>query len=144
MYVFEFSLQLLANVFFDFDACDYTNPITTAIQSFAFADALESILHKHLDPALDEVTIFPVSFTDNIKSAIVSAAEVKVDHVQTKVIQHLEGLSRGCNRRHLGETEVQQDGTQRMLQGGLLFNDFAGSFEVIIEGVVSSSPICII
>lgn len=144
MYVFEFSLQLLANVFFDFDACDYTNPITTAIQSFAFADALESILHKHLDPALDEVTIFPVSFTDNIKSAIVSAAEVKVDEAKAAIVGQLGMLSEGCNRRHLGETEVQQDSSQRMLQGGLLFNDFAKSIEMIIEGVVSSSPICII
>lgn len=131
---------MIATVFFDFDACDYTNLIQTSIQSFVFTDELESIVDKHLDPMLEKVAIFPVTFTDNMKSSIASVAEAKVEIVKTKIVDHLTDLSAACERRLLGNTEVQQDGSQRMLQGLLLFSDFARSIE-FLDGVVSSSHV---
>lgn len=121
---------------FDFDACDYTNLIKTSIQALTFSDELNSIVDKYLDPVLDRATIFPVEFTTNIKTVVASAAEVKVNEVKTAVITEIDALMGGCQRRRLGEIEVGQDGSQRMLQGGLTFGDLATSIEVI-DGVVS-------
>ena len=87
---------------------------------------------------LDRATILPESFTDNVKSAIVSAAEAKVNEAKTAVITRLDALFKGCERRRLGEVvEVKQDGSQRMLTGELAFSDLSQSIEVLVDGVVS-------
>ena len=124
-------------VVFDFDACEYTDLIKTSIQAFTFSDELNSILDKYLDPVLDKAMILPQSFSDNIKSVIVSAAESKVNEVKDSVNTHLGVLSGNCSRRHLGSmVEVEQDGAQRLLASGLTFADLAVSIQAI-DGVVS-------
>ena len=126
-----------ATAFFDFDACDYTGFIKNSIQAFTFTDKLNSIVETHLDPVLDEATIFPESFTNNIKSTIASTAEAKTNEAKTAVMAQLDTLYDNCKRHRLGEVaEVAQDGSQRMLGDGLKFSDLATSIQVI-DGVVS-------
>lgn len=130
-----------AAVFFDFNACDYTDSIKTSIQAFTFTDELNSIVETHLDPVLDRATIFPESFATNITAAIVSAAEAKVNEAKASVIAQLDTLFENCGRR-LGEVaEVAQDGSQRMLGDGLKFSDLATSIQEAIDGVVSSTTL---
>ena len=103
-----------------------------------FADEINSIIDTHLNPVLDRATFLPEPFTENLKSAIVSAAEAKVNEAKTAVITQIDALVVGCSRRSLGEiVEVGQDGSQRMLQGGLTFGDLATLIQVT-EGVVRS------
>ena len=89
-----------------------------------------------LDPVIGRAPFLPSSFTDNVKASIVSEAETKVNEVETKVISQLNSLLGNCARRRLSQMELTEDGSQRMLQGGLNFGDLATSIEVI-EGVVS-------
>lgn len=121
---------------FDFDACDYTNLIKTSVQALSFTDELNSILEKYLDPVLGKSTIFPETFTNNLKTSTVAAAEAKVDEAKTAVIAQLDELAGGCVRRSLGETVLGQDGSQRMLTSGLTFGGLAASIQVI-DGIVS-------
>ena len=121
---------------FDFEACDYTSLISTSIQALTFSDELNDIVDTTLNPVLDKAPFLPTSFTDNVKSTITSAAQAKVNEVKAAVIAKLNALSGNCSRRRLGEIEVGQDGSQRMLQGGLNLNDLASSIEVV-DGVVS-------
>ena len=137
-------LPKTATVVFDFDACEYTALIKTSIQAFTFSNEINSIVETHLDPVLDRATIFPESFTHNIKSAIVSATEAKVNEAKAAVIAQLDALFESCGRRRLGEVaELPQDGSQRMLAAdGLKFGDLATSIQVI-DGVVSFVVICL-
>lgn len=86
---------------------------------------------------LDVATILPATLAENIKSTIVTVAEARVNEVKTSVIAQLDSLFGSCRRRHLSEVaEVGQDGSQRILTGGLTFRDLASSVQVI-DGVVS-------
>lgn len=121
---------------FDFDACEYTNLIKTSIQALTFTDELNSIIDRYLNPVMSRASFFPESFTNNIKAAIVSTAGDKVNEVKTAVILSLDSLFGNCESRRLSESiDVEQDGSQRILQGGLTFSDLAQSIEVI-NGVV--------
>lgn len=133
------SFLITATVVFNFDACEYTNLIKTSIQALTFTDELNSIVDGTLDPVLDRATILPSPFVENVKSAIVVAAEIKVNEAKAAVIAQLDALFEGCEeRRQLGErVEVEKDGSQRVLIGGLTFADLAPSIE-IIDGLVSS------
>ena len=124
---------------FDFDACDYTGLIKTSIEALTFTDELNSVVETYLDPVLDSAGIFPQEFTDNLKTSIVSEAEAKVNEAKAAVIAQIDALVVGCQRRRLGEIEVGQDGSQRMLEGGLTFGDLATSIQVL-DGIVSSFP----
>lgn len=121
---------------FDFDACEYTDLIKTSIQALTFNDELNSIVDKYLDPVLVRATIFPETFTSNIKTSIVTAAEAKVNQAKAEVVTQLDSLSGNCVNRRLGEMEVGKDGSQRKLTGGLTFGNLATSIQTI-EGVVS-------
>ena len=70
------------------------------------------------------------------KAEIVSAAETKVNEVKTAVVTQIDAVITGCSSRRLGEIEVNEDGSQRMLSGGLKFGDLATAIQVI-DGVVS-------
>lgn len=124
-----------ALVRFDFEVCDYTNLITTSIQALTFTDELNTIVDMTLNPVIERAPFLPSSFTDNVKSTIVSEAETKVNQVKSTIVAQLNSLLGNCARRRLGEMEVHQDGSQRMLVGGLNFGDLATSIEVI-DGVV--------
>ena len=59
-----------------------------------------------------------------------------MNDVKTAVITQIDAVITGCLRRRLGKIEVNPDGSQRMLSGGLKFGDFATAIQVI-DGVVS-------
>jgi hypothetical protein len=125
-----------ALVRFDFEACDYTNLLTTSIEALTFTDELNTIVDMTLNPVIARAPFLPSSFTDNVKASIVSEAEAKVNEVKTEVISQLNSLLGNCARRRLSQMKLNEDGSQRMLQGGLNFGDLATSIEVI-DGVVS-------
>ena len=130
-----------ASVRFDFEACDYTNLITTSIQALTFSDELNAVIDMTLNPVLARASFIPASIIDTVKSSIIPLAETKVNEVKDAVVSQLNALSGNCARRRLGEMEVHHDGSQRMLQGGLNFADLATSIEVI-DGVVSLCISC--
>ena len=76
------------------------------------------------------------SWLHYFKAEIVSAAETKVNEVKTAVVTQIDAVITGCSSRRLGEIEVNEDGSQRMLNGGLKFGDLATAIQVI-DGVVS-------
>ena len=125
-----------ALVRFDFEVCDYTNLITTSIEALTFTDELNTIVDMTLNPVIARAPFLPSSFTDNVKASIVSEAEAKVNEVKTEVISQLNSLLGNCAQRRLSQMKLNEDGSQRMLQGGLNFGDLATSIEVI-DGVVS-------
>lgn len=135
LFVLFYNIASTASVVFDFDACDFTTRIITSIQAFTFADELNAIVDNAIDPVIAKAPFLPASFAYNVKSTIVSQASTKVNQVKAAVITRLNTLNGSCSRR-LSETEVQQDGSQRMLQTGRKFSDLAGSIQTI-NGVVS-------
>lgn len=132
------ALSLKATVLFNFDACDYVNPIKASIQALTFTNEINYIVDAHLAPVRDRAAFLSEDFFNDLKSAIAPAAEAKVNEAKTAVITQLDALVVGCTRRRLGEmVVVGEDGSQRKLQGGLTFDDLATSIQMI-EGVVSS------
>ena len=134
---FSFS-RPTATVIFDFDACEYTDFIKTSIQALTFSNQLNSILDTYLDPVLHKAIILPESFSDDVKSIIVTAAESKVNEVKNSVNAQLDVLFGNCVRRRLGNfVEVKQDGSERLLTTLSTFTDLAASIQSIVDGVVS-------
>ena len=83
---------------------------------------------------LDKAVILSESFSDDIKSVIVSAAESKVNEVKSWVTTQLDVLFDNCQKdRRLGDfIEVEQDGSQsRALSSGLTFANLAASIQII-------------
>ena len=127
--------NLSATVLFDFDACDYTKLLKNSIKSLSFMGELNSILDTYLDPVLNRTPFLPGQFSDSIKLAIVSSADAKVNEVKDVVVAKLDAFSGKCARRRLGVFEVNEDGSQRMLQNDFTFRSLAASINIF--GVVS-------
>lgn len=127
--------NLSATVLFDFDACDYTNLLKNSIKSLSFTGELNPILDTYLDPVLNRAPFLPEHFSDSVKAAIVFSADAKVNEVKGAIVSQLDALSGHCASRRLGLTEVEEDGSQRMLQKDLTFSSLAASINVL--GVVS-------
>lgn len=113
--------------------CQYADYLKTAINEFAFASELNSILDQYLDPIIPETPLLPVSLTDNIKAQIVSAADSKVNDVKNEIITVIDSIQ--CSGRRL---EVDQYGQQKMLQNDLTF-DFLAEELLKFAGVVRST-----
>lgn len=116
--------------------CQYADYLKTAINEFAFASELNSILDQYLDPIIPETPLIPVSLTDNIKAQIVSAADSKVNDVKNEIITVIDSIQ--CSGRRLEVVEVDQYGQQRMLQNDLTF-DFLAEELLKFAGVVRST-----
>lgn len=126
-----------ASVLFNFNACDYTNLLKSSIQSLSFAGELNTIVNMALNPVIDRASFLPTQFTDTIKSTIVSTAEGKINEVKSTVISQINALAGGCARRRLGAMELNEDGSQRMLELDMTFNNLAGLIQTQVSNVVS-------
>lgn len=127
--------NMSATVLFDFDACDYTNLLKNSIKSLSLTGELNPILDTYLDPVLNRAPFLPEHFSDSVKAAIVFSADAKVNEVKGAIVSQLDALSGHCASRRLGLTQVEEDGSQRMLQKDLTFSSLAASINVL--GVVS-------
>ena len=125
-----------ASVRFNFDVCDFTDSLKSSIQSLAFSDELSDILDEYLGPALAKASFIPSSLTANVKSTIVSAADNKVNEVKGWIMAEIDSLFTQCQVRRLGEIEIDQFGSQRILSEDLTFKALSDAIESF-TGVVS-------
>lgn len=116
--------------------CNYTDKLKTSIESLSFSDELSDILDEYLDPALAKAPFIPSSLTANVKSTIVSAADSKVNQVKSFIVTKIDSFATECDARRLGEIEIDQFGSQRLLSSDLTFKDLSDAIESL-SGVVS-------
>ena len=97
---------------------------------------METILDKELD--LSDNSIFNSSLTQSIKDGIVSAAEEKVNEIKENITAEIKDIDCPATRR-LVTYEVDEYGSQRMLQNDVTFDALETAIKSIDDSVLSVS-----
>jgi hypothetical protein len=114
----------------------------TSIQCLEFSGELNSSIDRYLNPALFQAPFLPMEFTDYIKTTIASSATAKVNELKRTIDAQMDALNELCARRRLGAVELNEDGSQKILQNDLTFGALSTSVHVTdVIGMVSQSNI---